>query len=355
MSILGLDIGGANIKASDAVWRAISRPFAIWRQPEQLKDRIASILSEYPLTETVAVTMTAELADCFPTKTEGVRFVLDAVEQGIREWTSTGRVNSGDNPGRSLTVPVIVWSTDGELIAAETAKERPVKVAAGNWHALATWCGQFVPIGTGLLVDIGTTTTDLVPMRDGKPVPQGLTDVTRMQCGELSYSGVRRTPLCAIANSVPFRDGYSPLAAEVFATTLDIHLLLGDLPEDEHDLETANGKPATRSAAHDRIARMLCCDRNEVTLGEAIQIARFLCDVQRQRLAGSLERIARRSGSPCETVILSGSGTFLARRLIDENRNTSNATVISLADRLSPAVAESACAFAIAQLAAMTR
>ena len=352
MSILGLDIGGANIKASDAVWRAISRPFAIWRQPELLKDQISSILSEYPLTDTVAVTMTAELADCFSTKAEGVRFVLDAVEQGICEWEARERSASADHRAQLRPVSMIVWSTDGEFVQSVTAKENHLKVAAGNWHALSTWSGPLVPVGTGLIVDIGTTTTDLVPMRDGKPVPQGLTDVSRMQCGELSYSGIRRTPLCAIANSVPFRDGYSPLAAEVFATTLDVHLLLEHIADDEHDLETANGKPATRAAAHDRMARMLCCDRDEMSLSEAVQIAKFLCDVQRQRLAGSLERVLRRIGSPCETVILSGSGTFLARRLIEENRTTSGATVISLADRLSPTVAESACAFAVAQLAA---
>ena len=82
---------------------------------------------------------------------------------------------------------------------------------------------------------------------------------------------------------------------------------------------------------------MLCCDREEVSFAEAVEIARFLADVQRQRLAGSLERVASRLPTSCETVIVSGSGSFLARRLATENRRTVNSQMmISLNDQLSP-------------------
>ena len=375
MSILGLDIGGANIKAADATGRTLSRPFAMWKHPERLADELASILREFPQTERVAATMTAELADCFATKSEGVRFILTAVEASAGE------------------LPVDVWTTAGRFVSAREAVSQPMLVAAANWHALATWCGREIlglmdvsraskapltlspqsrgegtstepsvprsskigssPLATSaLLIDIGTTTTDIIPLIDGRPVARGLTDVGRLQTGELSYSGVKRTPLCAVAHAVPFRDGYCPLAAELFATTLDIYLLLGDIAEDEQDLETANGKPATKSAAHDRIARMLCCDRDEVSFNEAVEIARFLADVQRQRLAGSLERVASRFETPVETVLVSGSGSFLARRLVAENRRTSRAKMVSLDEQLTPGIAEAACAYAVAQLLA---
>ncbi len=387
MSILGLDIGGANIKGADEAGRTVSRPFAMWKRHEQLADEIASILAEFPQTERLAVTMTAELADCFATKSEGVRFILAAVV------ASAGSAS------------VEVWTTAGRFLSASEAASRPMEVAAANWHALATWCGQmalskrepgerkapltltlsptvFVPSKTGggegtrrktreeevagltldsrpsaldafppsLLIDIGTTTTDITPLADGRPVARGLTDVGRLQMGELSYSGVKRTPVFALAHSVPFRDGYCPLAAELFATTLDVYLLLGGIAEDATDIETANGKPATKAAAYDRLARALCCDRDEISFDEAVQIARFLADVQRQRLAGSLERVAARFETPIETVIVSGSGSFLARRLIAENRRTTAARIVSLDDQLSPGIAEAACAYAVAKL-----
>ncbi|MBS0205514.1 MAG: H4MPT-linked C1 transfer pathway protein [Planctomycetes bacterium] len=341
MTILGLDIGGANIKAADAAGRTLSRPFAIWKHPEQLAPQIESICGEFPNCSQLAVTMTAELADCFTTKAEGVRKILDQVDA----------CQIGD--------PCAVWTTDGRFVTSAEARANPLLVAAANWHALATWVGRqqlsasSVPVGTALLVDIGTTTTDIIPLIDGIPATLGRTDVSRLQSGELCYSGVKRTPLCAIAYSVPFRDGYCAVAAELFATTLDVYLLLGDIPEDEHDLETANGKPATRTAAHDRIARLLCGDREDVSEAEAVQVARFLADVQRQRLAGALERILQRLTSPCETVIVSGSGSFLARRLVAQNRRLASANVISLDEILSPGIAEAACAYAVARLCSM--
>ena len=350
MAILGLDIGGANIKAADEMGRAVSRPFAIWRSPERLNDELATILNQFPDVESVAVTMTAELADCFQTKSEGVQFILDSINT-VMECFRFQRSLSTPSGAPSDSSPLMVWTTDGRFYAAEKAREMSDRVAAANWHALATWCGRFAPNGHCLLVDIGTTTTDVIPLRDGQPVPLGLTDLARLQSGELSYSGARRTPLCAIANSVPFREGYCSLASELFATSLDVYLLTGEIKDDELDLETANGKPATRDHAWDRIARMLCCDRDEVSINEAVHVARFLADVQRQRLAGSLERVVQRLGPTCETVIISGSGTFLARRLVWENRKTQDAKLIVLSDQCSPAVAESACAYAVAQLA----
>lgn len=350
MTILGLDIGGANIKAADGHGRALNRPFAIWQHRDQLLDELLSILREFPQTDEIALTMTAELADCFATKAEGVRFILDATETCLQRFRSDVQksASSAQSAGQE---PVKVWSTDGRFFGPREARDYVRKVSAANWHALATWSGAIVPSGPSLLVDIGSTTTDIIPLMDGQPVPLGFTDVSRLLSGELSYTGVRRTPLCSVAHSVPFRDGYCALAAELFATTLDIYLLLNLIPEAPEDLSTADGRLATKAAAHDRMARMLCCDRHEFSLDEAIQVARFLADVQRQRLAGALERVAHRLPSPCQNVIVSGSGNFLAFQIVYENRHTSHASVTSLAEKLSPEIAAAACAHAVAQLA----
>lgn len=349
MTILGLDIGGANIKAADDTGRAVSRPFAIWQDPERLTDEIAAILAHFPETGLVAVTMTAELSDCFTTKSEGVRFILGKIETAVAKIVSP-RAEPGSQRNPLSPLRVLVWTTDGRFVDLNVAKNQTAEIAAANWHALATWSGRFAPNGSGLLVDIGTTTTDIIPLSDGKPVPVGWTDLARLQHGELAYSGVRRTPLCAVAQSVPFRDGYCSLAAELFATTLDIHLLTGQIAEDAHDSDTANGKPATKPAAWDRVARMLCCDREELSYDESVRIAQFLADVQRQRLAGSLERVVHRLDSACQTVVVSGSGAFLATQLVLENRKTRDARIVKLADQFSPGVAESACAYALTQL-----
>src|SRR5262249_62381051 len=94
----------------------------------------------------VAVTMPAELSDVFRTKREGVSFVLDAIEA-------------------VSPAPVRVFTTAGDFVDGVTARARPIDAAASNWVATAMLVGQFVP--DALLVDIGSTTTDVIPVVGG--------------------------------------------------------------------------------------------------------------------------------------------------------------------------------------------
>ncbi|QDU36916.1 Hydantoinase/oxoprolinase [Maioricimonas rarisocia] len=330
--IIGLDIGGANLKASDGEAQSISIPFPLWKQPERLPEALAELITRFAATDTLAVTMTGELADCYATKSEGVADILAAVEQAAAD------------------TPVGVWQTSGEFVEPEVAREFWMLTAAANWHALATLAGRIAPTGAALLIDIGSTTTDIVPLVDCLPMPAGRTDLERLQCGELVYSGVKRTPVCAIAHSVPFGADHCPLAAELFATTHDVYLLTGDIPEDADDTGTADGRPATIECARDRLTRMLCADRSEVSLDEITDVARFLADVHRQRLAGALQRVLRCLPGTCGSVLTSGEGEFLARRLVADSPALKDATFLSLAEMLGDEHSQAACAYALARL-----
>jgi len=330
---LGIDIGGANLKAADADGNAHAEAFAVWKQPDRLAERLGEILTTFPATTALAVTMTAELADCFETKAEGVDRILAAVEQAAQ------------------SLPVFVWQTGAEFVTPDVARDIPLLVAAANWHALATWVGRVVPKGAALLIDVGSTTADLIPLRDGIPVPTGLTDVERLKSGELVYTGVRRTPLCAIAASVPFGDGQCPLAAEFFATTLDVYITLGHINEDVADFDTANGRAATKPAAHDRLARCLCCDRNEFSLDDAMAVCRFLADAQRQTVTEALSRVTSVLNEPYDNVLVSGSGAFLAEDVLDRHPLLKNVRRTSLRELFGDRMSEAACAMAVARLA----
>jgi len=334
MYTIGLDIGGANVKAADVDGRALTRPFAVWKSPGTLSAILHEVLSQFAPAELLAVTMTAELADCFETKTDGVDSILRSVEEV-----------AGDTP-------LFVWQTGAEFVQPAVAREIPLLVAAANWHALATWAGRLVPEGAGILIDVGTTTTDIIPLFRGVAVPSGLTDRERLTSGELVYSGVRRTPLCALAHSVPFRGGECPLAAEFFATTLDIYLLLGLIPEDVDNTETANGKPATLKHARTRLARMLCCDASECTDGEQEEIARCLADVQQRQIRAALERVLPRQEEECRDVLLCGSGSFLAERIVIDCPPLRDANRVMLEQMRDHTTSQAACAFAVACLAA---
>ncbi len=354
MQVLGLDIGGANIKAATADGASICLPFAIWRDPSRLAETLRTlplVMSGPP--EIVALTMTAELADCFATKAEGVEFVVRTVQQVF---------------SASL---VRVWLTSGEFAGPEDAVEFPQLVAAANWHALATWAGRAVPQGAALLIDVGSTTTDVIPLLDGIPVSEGTTDLQRLASSELLYTGIRRTPLCAVVQSVPLpSDSHSdlgddssasvPLAAELFATMLDVYLLNGDLAENADDHDTADGRPATRSAALNRLAHMLCCDATELSESQLLSVAQFIADAQLRQIADAIENRAAfvrgLAGSAIDTgpvrLLLCGSGVWLAERAIQETGDSRFMPVINLSTMFVRNVSTCAPAFAVARLAA---
>jgi (4-(4-[2-(gamma-L-glutamylamino)ethyl]phenoxymethyl)furan-2-yl)methanamine synthase len=334
MHVIGLDIGGANLKAADNDGNDVSRPFVLWREPNRLRKELVSLLGNFQQPDCVAVTMTAELCDCFATKAEGIDCILGAVE------------TAADG------TEILVWQTGGEFVPPDVARDIPQLVAAANWHALATFCGRMVPHGAALLIDVGSTTTDVIPLLDGRPAATGMTDRERLQSGELVYTGVRRTPVCAVTREVTIGGKSCSLAAELFATTLDVHLLRGDIPEDPNDCDTANGKPATRSAAIDRLARMVCCDRTELSEADVASLADQLAGIQQSIISSAVERALRNLPAPPATVITSGSGEFLARQVLDGIPAIRDATRISLPQTLGPEIAAAACAYAIARLAA---
>ena len=325
--ILGLDIGGANLKLATDDGRAVSAAFPLWRHPERLAARLWELAEPLGEPELVAVTMTGELADCFATKAEGVDRILASVESAFAKR------------------PVAVYSTAGRFLSPRLAREVPREIAAANWHAQATWAGRFVPQGPAVLIDIGSTTTDLIPLCDGRPCPQGRSDPARLLSCELVYRGVRRTPLMALGPFVSAAARKIPAAAELFATTLDVFLILGEIAEDANDFDTANGRPATRPCAHDRIARMACSDRTEFSWHDAVAAARRYREVLRLELELSLQAVL--AVTPAEIAITSGSGEFLARQLAA----SAGLTCRSLCQELSPPLAEAACAYAVAVLA----
>jgi hypothetical protein len=331
MKWLALDIGGANLKAADGEGFAASHPFPMWESPRQLVDALRSLVSLQPKVDHVAATMTGELADCFATKIQGVTYILQALTTAA--------------DGRHTRV----YLTNGKLVSLQTAMRQPLLAAASNWHALANFVGRYAPEGTALLIDIGSTTCDLIPIVDGLPVTIGHTDPNRMINGELIYTGVERSPVCAISQWVPWRGRKCPLAHELFATMWDVYLTLGDLPEEPTNRLTADRRAATKEAARDRLARAICADREMFTETDARQAATALAQAQVKRIAAIAVQLIARLQQPPHTVVISGKGEFLARRVLDKLKLKS--TVVSLTKELGPELSQCAPAHALAVLA----
>jgi (4-(4-[2-(gamma-L-glutamylamino)ethyl]phenoxymethyl)furan-2-yl)methanamine synthase len=286
---LAVDIGGANTKAAwlhGTSLRTVSRPFEVWRDREGLAAVLREIAADPA--DAVAITMTAELSDAFRTKREGVAFVLDAVEDAL-----------GDRPLSVLT-------TAGELVSMEAARARPWDVAAANWVATALAVAGEHP--DALLIDVGSTTADVIPIAAGRVVASGRNDLERLLAGELVYTGVLRTNLAAIAPRVPVRGGWCPVASELFAISADVHLVLGHL--EVYDCPTPDGRPATVEFARERIARLVCSDVDQLEAAEIDAIAAYLHGEQVRQIEEAARRVAQDG-----PVVAAGSGAFMAREV----------------------------------------
>ena len=341
-SILGWDVGGVHIKAvripqeggedgrSEPV--VVQRPFPLFREPHRLRAVLAEMadsLGGADRMRDMAVTMTAELADCFATKRDGVVFVLDAFRAAfprIEPW---------------------VYGVDGRFRSAQEAREQPYQVAAANWMASATLVARVFP--DAIFLDVGSTTTDVIPVVGGRVAARGRTDLERLGTGELVYTGALRTPVCAIVRSVPFGGRQCRVAAEHFAAAADAHLWLGRIEECDYTCETPDGRGRSRPEAGARLARMVCADLEMLGEDDITAIAEHVARAQVRQIVGGIRQVIRRlRPAAISTAVLAGQGTFLARAAAEQV----DLTIRDMADQLGSAAARAAPAAAVAYLLA---
>ncbi len=329
--MIGWDIGGVNTKVARVtggeVLSALGRPFELQRNPQGLTPLLRELAIEVgaePVTAH-AVTMTAELSQAFRTKREGVGFVLDSVEAAFPS---------------SL---ILVYTVDGRFLTPDDARHSPLAVAAANWAATAHAVAEHHP--DALLLDIGTTSTDIIPIVGGVVVVEGRTDPERLASGELVYTGAVRTPTEALASHVRVDDILTGVSAEHFALTGDVHLWRGDLAPADYTCPTPDGRPATKEFAGERLARVVCADREMLDDAAVSSIADALASAQMARIVAATKRVLLRHPS-LRTAVVTGLGSFLGEAAARE----AGLHVVPLATELGDAGARCAPAASVALL-----
>ena len=337
-AILGWDVGGANLKVA-RIDDDRSRPpeigewaFPLWRDPARLAPMLVGAADKMGPASAMALTMTAELADCFQTKRDGVSFVLDAFESSFPD-TEIG-----------------VYGVDGRFRSVQSARDLPHEIAAANWMASATFVSRIFP--DALFIDVGSTTTDVIPIVGGRVVAAGKTDPDRLSTGELIYTGLLRTPVCAIVQSVPYSDGNCRVAAELFANTADVYRWLGRIQDEDYTCETADGRGRTRTEAGVRLARVICADSEMLNPDGITTIARHVAKVQADQIQQGILQVTARLGSANpKTAVLAGKGAFLAREAAED----AGLTCVNVADQFGDSVSLVTPAAAVAYLFAEGR
>jgi probable H4MPT-linked C1 transfer pathway protein len=296
-STIGWDLGGAHLKAArlgpgGRVERVVQVPCALWCGLDELVralDVAESVLGSAPAH---AVTMTGEMVDFFTTRTDGVAELVQVMRRRV-----------GDRGLR-------FYAGARGLVPADQAADAGLGLASANWLASAEVVAACLP--DALFVDIGSTTTDLVPVREGLVRAHAQDDAGRLVSRELVYTGVVRTPVMAVAREAPFAGQSVPLIAELFATTADVHRLCGTLPPGSDLYPAADGGEKTEAGSARRLARMIGRDADTMPLDAWRSLARWLMEAQLRAIehAGIL-LLSREGLAPDAPVVVAGVGRFL--------------------------------------------
>lgn len=297
---IGWDIGGAHLKAvrlddTGAVADVIQLPCPVWRGLDHLEQAITQVLQRFGHSAQHAVTMTAELADIFPNRHQGVISICQLMQQHTAKHQARLGIYAG---------------THG-FVAADQVEPLTASIASMNWLASAQFAAS--QCTHGVFVDMGSTTTDIVVLREGQAQPQGNTDGQRLATEELIYSGVVRTPVMAIVQRVPFNGEMQRVAAEYFATMADVYRLTGALPE-QHDMsDTADGAGKTQLESARRLARMVGRDVEEAPMLAWLALSHYIANAHLQDIMAGIQRVsAAMDDAP---LIGAGAGRFVVRAI----------------------------------------
>jgi probable H4MPT-linked C1 transfer pathway protein len=303
--VAGWDLGGAHLKVALAtgerrIDQVVQVPCPLWQGLEHLSRAVDSLRDRLGGATCHGVTMTGELIDLFDNRAAGVARLIEAMVQAFPEDR------------------LLIYGGAAGFLSPEDAARRPFEVASANWHASVRFAA--LHSGQGLFVDIGSTTSDIVPFRDGAVRAAGANDAERLAAEELVYTGVTRTPVMAVAEDAPFQGARQGLMAEVFATMADVHRLTGALPEDADQLPAADGRDKSVLASRRRLARMLGRDQESAAPADWARVAEYLAERQLQRLWQACQRVLSRGLLDRDApLVAAGVGRFLvpelARRL----------------------------------------
>mgnify|MGYP001160736884 CR=1 FL=1 len=299
--ILGWDIGGAHLKAARlhadgcvaGVWQEAC---PLWRGLDHLHAALDRILQQNPAVAWHAVTMTGEMTDLFASRKAGVHALVDLLRQRL-----------GSERLHFYAGAEGWFDADAAMLNTEA-------IASANWHATAAMAAK--QLGEALLVDIGSTTCDIIPLSGHAVATHSASDSDRLESGELVYTGVVRTPVMALASEAPVAGRWTPLMAEHFATSADLYRLLGWLPEaaDQHD--SADNGPKTIAGSQIRLARMVGRDAEQLTPAAWQELAAWLADAQLDRIVRACRQVLSRVLlAPDAPLVMAGAGSFLGPRL----------------------------------------
>ncbi|MDI6645177.1 MAG: hydantoinase/oxoprolinase family protein [Methanobacteriaceae archaeon] len=294
MKIAGFDIGGANTDMAIIDFddsgniNSIKIDFKylpMWIKNNELGEALKILLkSDINEIDAVGITMTAELVDAYETKKNGV---LDIAGKAMDVFK----------------VPVGFLSING-LIDYPHLLDYPENVAAANWIATSKIASEISD--ECILIDVGSTTTDIIPIKDGMECARGRSDLERLGTGELVYTGTLRTNLATIVQKIPLDDQWYRVSSELFSITADVHRVLNNIKMEDYSCDTPDGAGINIEDCMRRLSRLICGDLDVLTPLDIKDISLYIYQEQIKQIAEALEEVSDREN--ISNVVATGLG-----------------------------------------------
>ena len=219
--------------------------------------------------DAVGISMTAELVDAYDTKKDGVLDVVKKCEE-------------------TFSCPIAYVGVDG-MLSKEEIEQTPLKAAAANWIATA----QIATLISDncIFIDTGSTTTDIIPIKNGKECAIGKSDFDRSATGELVYTGTLRTNLASFLDNVELNGKKYRVASELFAQTADVYTVLGLISEEDYVCDTFDGESKSKMDCAKRIARVVCADLEMLSFEDICDMSKFIHQKQIEQIADGLKQV----------------------------------------------------------------
>ena len=295
--VIGWDIGGAHLKAARVkrgrVEAVVQEATPLWLGLGSLEAAFDTLRAQLGPADHHVITMTGELCDVFPSRREGVAGLAAIAANHL-----------------APAAPSLYAGRAGFVEVSEAAPHA-VDIASANWHASAALVA--LRLRDALFIDIGSTTTDIIPIVASQVAAVGYSDAERLVSGEMLYTGMTRSFVMSMASRAPFRGAWTPLMNEYFASSADVHRILDDLPDGADKMPTADGREKTVEASRARLARMVGRELDEGAASEWNGLAAWLAEAQIRQIAdAALLRLSRNDVAVAAPVIAAGVGEGLA-------------------------------------------
>ena len=286
---VGLDIGGAHVKAVGIdQYKKINLIFyekcPIWKDFFLLKKTLHKLLKYLDSSKvTFGITITAELSDCFVNRTYGAKQIYKLCKGlGIKFYFFSLKKQNFEKRINFYDICSMNWLATGKYLEDK--------------------------INEAVVIDFGSTTTDIIIIKNQKIVNRYFSDFDRINNFELIYTGFTRTPLFAIARKIVVNNNVYNLIPELFSTTADLYRVNKLLNKDLDLFDSADNRSKSKLNSLKRISRNFGFDfeKNNPLINELIDT---LLEIQKNQIFHCTKKLIKQNNiKSCTPIVPCGIG-----------------------------------------------